>query len=353
MRREVPGQGDPETVTGRFARWCLALGALVLVVGCLYSQARPDRECTKELFAMDTVMRFTAYGARSEEAVDAAIQEVQRLDALLSTGSASSEVSQLNRAGGGAVSEDTARLLSASLDFYRSTGGLFDCTIYPLMELWGFSTRDYHVPAPAELAEKLPLADFSRVRFDGQTVHLAEGQALDFGGIAKGYAAQRVCEIFQSCGVDSGNISLGGNVQVLGTKPDGTDWRIGIQDPGGVQGTILAVLPVQDRALVTSGGYERYFEEDGKTYIHILDPRTGCPAETDLLSVTIVSSDGMLADALSTALFIMGSQAAADYWRGQGCTFDMVLVTEDLEIWATENISASLETQAPVRVLAP
>ncbi len=337
----------------RTARWFLALGALVLVIGCAvqYSRTQKNSECTRELFAMDTIMRFTAYGAKSAEAVDAAIQEVQRLDALLSTGSASSEVSALNQNGGGEVSEDTARLLTAALEFYTSTGGLFDCTVYPLMRLWGFPTQEYHVPTETELAETLPLADSSKTRFDGQTLRLAEGQAVDFGGIAKGYAAQRVIEIFQSYGVSSGNISLGGNVQVLGSKPDGSDWRIGIQDPGGLQGSILAVVPVQDRALVTSGGYERFFVEDGKTYIHILDPRTGCPAETDLLSATVVASDGMLADALSTSLFIMGSQDAARYWRENGCTFDMILVTKNREILVTERISGSLETQAQVQVL--
>ncbi|MDE7261022.1 MAG: FAD:protein FMN transferase, partial [Oscillospiraceae bacterium] len=225
--------------------------------------------------------------------------------------------------------------------------------IYPLMQLWGFSTKEYHIPTPEELAEYLPLADASKIEFDGQSVRLAEGQAIDFGGIAKGYAAQRAIEIFQSYGVVSGMVSLGGNIQVLGAKPGGADWRIGIRDPEGSQGAVLAVVPVQDRALVTSGGYERYFEENGETYIHILDPRTGCPAETDLLSVTVVAADGMLADGLSTSLFIMGSTAAVDYWRAEGCAFDMVLVTADRSVLVTEGISGGLQSEAAVQILYP
>lgn len=339
----------------RVTRWVLALAILALVIGCVVHvrQERQDQEYSKDLFAMDTIMRFTAYGPRSGEAVEAAIQEVQRLDALLSTGSASSEVSRLNSAGSGAVSADTAELLAASMVLYESTGGLFDCTIYPLMRLWGFTTKEYHVPTAEELAEYLPLTDASKVKFDGQSVKLAEGQEIDFGGIAKGYAAQRAIEIFQSYGVVSGMVSLGGNIQVLGTKPDGTDWRIGIQDPDAPQGTVLAVAPVRDRALVTSGGYERYFEEDGETYIHILDPRTGCPAETDLLSVTVSAADGTLADGLSTSLFIMGSTAAVDYWRAEGCTFDMVLVTAGRDVLATEGISGGLQSEAAVQILYP
>ena len=294
---------------------------------------------------MDTVMRLTAYGSRSEEAVDAAIAEIQRLDALLSTGSASSEITRLNGAGGGPVSEDTGCLLTAALSLYRETGGLFDCTIYPLMELWGFPTKAYHVPTESELAAVLPLVDAAGVQFDGRTLLLAEGQRMDFGGIAKGYASQRVIEIFRTYGVTSAMAYLGGNIQVLGTKPDGSSWRIGIQDPDGTTGAALAVLPVRDRAVVTSGGYERYFVEDGKTYIHILDPRTGCPAESDLLSVTVVAEDGTLADALSTSLFIMGRKGAEEYWRKSGGAFDMVLVAEDRTLYVTEGIGGSIEAK--------
>ena len=335
----------------RVSLWILALSALTLAVGCLVHTAgeQQNRVSEIELFAMDTVMRLTAYGSQSEEAVAAAAAEIQRLDALLSVGSASSEVTRLNSEGGGPVSEDTGRLLTAALELYRKTGGLFDCTVYPLMELWGFPTKAYHVPTETELTAVLPLADMSRVRFDGQTLTLAEGQQIDFGGIAKGYASQRVVEIFQSFGVKSGMVYLGGNIQVLGTKPDGTDWRIGVQDPQGGNG-YPAVVEAKDVAVVTSGGYQRYFEEDGKRYIHILDPRTGTPAESDLLSATVVSPNGTLADALSTAAFVMGLEGAVSYWQTHN-GFELILIAGDGAVYITEGLENAVETPGERTVL--
>ena len=300
---------------------------------------------------MDTVMTLTAYGPNGEAALDQAAEEIRRLDALLSTGSARSEVSQLNRAGEGPLSEDTEALARRALELYEATGGAFDFTIYPLMELWGFPTGEYHVPTEEELAAVLPLVDASQVRLSGGRLALAPGQRIDFGGIAKGYTSDRVMEIFRENGVTSGVISLGGNVQVLGEKPDGSPWRIGIQDPEAPQGTPLAVAEVQDRAVVTSGGYERYFEENGRTYIHILDPRTGCPVEGELASVTVVSEDGALADALSTALYVMGREDAAAYWRSCGGTFDVVLLSREGELFVSEGLQEAFHTQLPLTVL--
>lgn len=271
----------------------------------------------------DTVMSFTAYGERGEEAVEAAVQEVERLDALLSTGIAESEVSRINASGEGDLSEDTEKILSEGLAIWKQTGGLFDVTIYPLMQLWGFPTGNYHVPTKEELKQTMSLVDSSKVILDGNHVTLGEKQKMDLGGIAKGYTSNRIMEIFQEYGVTSAMVSLGGNVQTLGKKPDGTDWQVGIQNPDNVQGDLLGAVAVQDQAVVTSGGYERYFEENGQTYIHILDPRTGCPAESGLASVTIVSSNGMLADALSTSLYIMGLDEAEAYWRIYADEFDM------------------------------
>lgn len=339
----------------KFSQIVLALGVIALIAGCFvhYNREQKEQACSKDLFAMDTVMRFTAYGPKSEEAVDAAIREIQRLDALLSVGSASGEVSRMNGADGGEVevSEDTACLLTAALELYRETGGLFDCTVYPLVRLWGFPTREYHVPTDEELAGVLPLVDASRIRFDGRSVSLGEGQQIDFGGIAKGYASQRVMEIFREFGVSSGMVSLGGNIQVLGGKPDGSDWRIGVQDPAGAQGDTLAVIPVRDRAVVTSGGYERFFVEDGRTYIHILNPSTGYPADTGLSSVTVVAEDGMRADGLSTALFMMGAEGACEFWRECGGEFELVLVTVDREIFVTEGISGQVQAEGKVNVV--
>ncbi len=326
---------------------------VVLVIGCAlqYEKENQSRYCSRELFAMDTVMSFSAYGKNAEAAVEAAMEEVQRLDALLSAGASSGELSILNETGTGAVSEDTAVLFRRSMEIYKTTGGLFDFTVYPLVCLWGFPTREYHVPSEEELQAILPLVDASKVSLNGNEVHLGEGQQVDFGGIAKGYASGRIMEIYEEYGIKSGMVSLGGNVQVLGKKPDDSQWRIGIRDPKGGQGDLAAVLEAENCAVVTSGGYERYFEEDGNTYIHILNPETGYPADGDLASVTVISEDGTLADALSTSLYLMGAEDAVSYWREYGENFEMVLITDEGEIYATAEICGRLSSEREIVVV--
>lgn len=330
----------------------------VIVLGLLafgirhYSQKDSGLSCTKQLFAMDTVMSFTAYGKNCEEAVDAAVREVERLDELLSTGNMSSEVSGLNETGEGTISEDTVRLFQKSLDIYQATDGLFDFTVYPLMCLWGFPTKEYRVPEEEELKETLSLVDASKITMEKNKMHLGAGQQIDFGGIAKGYASDRVMEIYKEYGITSGMVSLGGNVQVLGKKPDNSAWRIGIRDPEGMPEEMAAVLEAENCAVVTSGGYERYFEEDGNTYIHILDPRTGYPVSGELASVTIISEDGALADALSTALYIMGTEDAASYWKADGSKFEMVLITRDGAVYATEGLKGRIETEREITIIS-
>lgn len=329
----------------------IGLCLVFLIGGISYIKYQEEQKsCTKQLFAMDTFMSFTAYGKNCEKAVDAAIDEVERLDALLSTGKETSEVSRINAAGGGEVSEDTAVILQEAMEVYQRTEGLFDVSIYPLMELWGFPSQEYHVPTREELLEVLSLVDASKIAFDGTYIKLLEGQRIDFGGIAKGYTSARVMDVFQEYGIHSGMVTLGGNVQVLNKKLDGSKWQVAIRDPEH-EGKILGVLGMENQAVITSGGYERYFEEDGETYIHILNPRTGYPADKDLISVTVISEDGMLADALSTSLYLMGREEAVSYWERYGEEFEMVLVTEKGEILVTEGICEEFETEEEYLVI--
>lgn len=333
--------------------YILLIGALIIVFGCIIQAiVKPKYQvCEKQLFAMDTYMTFEARGENAEEAVDAAIEEVKRLDALLSTGSASSEVYGINAVGEGAVSEDTAYLLDRAKEIYESTDGLFDITIYPIMELWGFTSKEYHVPTESELQAVLELVDASKIEFDGQNLTLSNGQKIDFGGIAKGYTSARVMDIFKEYGIENGMVSLGGNIQTIGVNEEGNPWNIGIRDPEGAQNDAIASVRVSGKAVVTSGGYERYFEEDGNTYIHILNPRTGYPADEDLVSVTIVSEDGTLADAMSTSIYLMGLEKASDYWREHGEEFDMILITDDGGIYVTEGASEDFSCQKDFEVI--
>lgn len=311
------------------------------------SDATPYSE---EIFAMDTVMSLTAYGESGELAVTSAKSEITRLDALFSISSEGGDVFAVNQTGTAEVSEETADLVHRALEFCDSTGGAFDCTIQPLMELWGFPTQNYRLPSQDEIDQTLRLVDSRRLSADGTSISLGQaGMALDLGGIAKGYTSSKVIDIFREQGVTSGMVSLGGNVQLLGTKPDGSDWRVAIQDPENPE-SVIGVLSTSDTAVITSGGYQRYFEQDGETYHHILDPKTGYPAENGLISVTIVSPDGTLADALSTSLFVMGLDDAQSYWRAHSDEFDCILLTDEGETYISAGISDCYESDGSVTI---
>lgn len=331
----------------------LALLAALALLLFWNHRRNQGRVWEKQLFAMDTVMTLTACGPNGQDAVEEAARELRRLDELWSVSKGDSEISRLNALGAGTVSEDTAALLEQALAISQETDGLFDATIYPLVKLWGFPTDHPHVPGEADIAAALALVDSGQVTLAGEKVALGPGQELDLGGIAKGFASARIMEIFRAHGVRSGMVSLGGNVQTLGSKPGGSAWRIGIRDPEGDGGAYLGVLPVTDRAVITSGGYERFFEENGQTYIHILDPRTGYPAQSDLQSATVISDDGVLADALSTALYIMGSQGATDFWSARADQFDMILLTQSGQLLVTQGVADRFESQSEVTVLRP
>ena len=266
---------------------------------------------------------------------------LEGMDALLSTGEKTSEVAQINANGGGTLSEDTTYLLERSLDLYDSTNGVFDIAIYPIMDAWGFTTGNYTIPSDETIESLLPLTDANDILYDKDSASISfakDGMKIDFGGIAKGYTSGRIADIYRECGVTSGLINLGGNVQVVGTKTDGSKWRVAVQSPE-AEDDYLGILSTANRAVITSGGYERYFEQDGMKYHHIIDPSTGHPANNGLVSVTIVSADGTLADGLSTSLFIMGKDKAAEYWRAHSDEFDTILEDEDGVLYVTEGIA--------------
>ena len=311
-----------------------------------------------EIFAMDTYMSVSATGEKAKEAVDASLEEIQRLDALWSVGDEDSVVSRLNRHESVELDEDTAGLLERALEISSDTDRAFDITIYPLMEEWGFTTGDFKVPAPERLEELLEHVDAGRLEYSSkEAFNLPKDMQIDFGGIAKGYASDRIMEIFEEYGITSGLVSLGGNVETFHTKADGSAWRVGIQNPdntipGLAAAQLVGIVQAADQAVITSGGYERYFEEDGITYHHILDPETGMPADSGLISVTIVSPDGCLADGLSTALFVMGREKALAYWDQHRDAFDAILVEADGSITVTSGLEGTFSSDLPFEVVS-
>lgn len=312
----------------------LFLLCIAMLTACQNSDE--NKKVSKDIFAMDTYMTVTAYGKNAENGVNKAVDEINRLETVLSAEKQESDIYKLNETGSGTLSTDTKDIVSKALEINKTTNGAFDISIYPLMVKWGFTTQKYNVPSKNEISKLLKDVDSSKIIFDEKSgnVKLKENMKIDLGGIAKGYTSNRVMQIFKECGVKSGLVSLGGNVQALGTKTDGTAWQIAIENPD-KSSDYIGVVSVKDKAVITSGGYERYFEKNGKTYHHILDPETGYPAESGVKSVTIVSDDGTLADALSTSLFVMGKEKALDYWHEHKNEFDTVLVEDNGDITIT------------------
>lgn len=297
-----------------------------------------------EIFALDTAIGLKVYGSKREEVLKKLENRINELDELLSTGKETSEVSRLNRSGKAVLSKITANLVKRSLEIYQKTDGLFDITIYPLMELWGFPSKNYKVPSDKEIKEKLKDVGSDKIIFDeaaGEISFKNRGMEIDFGGIGKGYITDELVKILTEEKVESAIINLGGNVFGFKKKPDGSLWNVAIRDPNEPD-KYMAVIKLEDSAVITSGGYERYFEKDGVTYHHILDPRTGKPSNSNLKSVSIVSKDGTLADALSTSLFIMGEEGAAEYWKKNGNNFDIILMTKDNRLLISNNIKGKV-----------
>lgn len=329
------------------ARLLPLLLAALLLAGCTQDtvSSPPPSEAAGEkhsvvLFAMDTVMELNAYDGEGQEALDQASELISRLDGLLSTTDEDSEIYAANHSGGlpVTVSGDTAQLLERALALCGDTGGALDVTIYPVVRTWGFTTGEYQVPGENALASLLERVDYARVSLENGVLTVPDGMEIDLGSVAKGYTGDRIIETFRQAGVTSAYINLGGNVQTLGAKTDGTPWRMAIQDPYG--DGYAGVVEVENKAVITSGGYERYFEEDGVRYWHIIDPATGRPAQSGLISVTIVTDSGVMGDALSTALFVMGKERAIDYWRSRG-GFDFILLGEDGTVTITAGIEDS------------
>ena len=327
----------------------LLLTALLLCAGCARSAEKPR---TATFFAMDTVMELTVYGGPGDLTKNAETL-IRALEAEFSVTDPSSGVSLLNAAGEGPVHPDTEKLLRAALSLSERTGGALDCTVYPVLRAWGFTTGDCRVPSGEELRSLVPLTDWRKIKVSNGRVTLGEGQMLDFGAVAKGYAGDRLLALFREAGVTSALVNLGGNVQTLGTKPDGSPWRVAVEDPD--KEGAAGVIETADRAVITSGGYERYFEQNGRVYAHILDPATGVPADSGLLSVTVVGESGVVCDGLSTALYVMGEERAAALWR-ESDDFEAVLLTADGRIVITEGLGdaftpAGRWTESPLTVI--
>ncbi len=318
----------------------------VLAAGAVLTGCGGEKEVSSQssqVFAMDTVMLLTVYGDQAQQGLDQAEQTIQKLEKLWSATDENSEIWALNHSGGNWVelSEDTREILSRGLELCALTDGALDLTAYSAVQAWGFPTGVYRVPDEAELERLVGTIDYTQLELDEQTgqARLPEDMSLDLGAVAKGRLGEVLSQDLKELGVTSALLELGGNIQTVGTKPDGFRWRVGIQDPNSQEGGYLAIVEVADQAVVTSGDYQRYFEQDGQTYCHIMDPATAAPADSGVDSVSIIGSDGTVCDALSTALFVMGEEKGAQFWKDHPeLDFEAIFVSQDGSIAVTEGL---------------
>ena len=312
---------------------------LILTALCLLFSASSCKPVTQErhLFAMDTVMSFRLEGDNGT-AFALCQKEVEALEQMLSTTLPQSEIYQLNQQGTATLSAPAAGLVQAGLNYSAATKQAFCLSLYPATRLWNFTGSQPYVPTAAELQALQPLADDTKIKIDQNTVTLPAGAAIDLGAIAKGYTGDRLAALLAQQGVEHYFLSLGGNVQVGGGNPNGTPWRVGIADPKG--GEYVGIVTLKDGAVVTSGGYQRNFTHNETVYHHILDRATLAPAQSGLTSVTVVAQNGTMADAFSTALFVMGEQQALEFCAQRG-DFECILITEDNRVVVSEGLKQS------------
>lgn len=323
----------------KLTEFCIT-AVLIMVVtlnGCTVPPKSESLTMTGTYF--DTVVQIEVWGA-DQEIMEHCRQMCEDYEQMLSATIETSEISRINNAGGEPVevSDETAGLIEEGIKYGDISDGRFDITIAPATDLWNFTDNEEKIlPDPDELAEAVTHIDYHCIKVEGNTVTLTDPEArIDLGGIAKGYIADRLKEYLKDEGIEHALIDLGGNMLTLGRRYDGNDFRIGIQKPFADTGTAMAVVSVNDKSVVTSGDYERYFEKDGVIYHHILDPDTGYPVQNDLDQVTIISDQSVDGDALSTTCFAMGLEDGLELIRSLD-GIEAVFVTKDGEMHTSSN----------------
>ena len=306
------------------------------------SEQDPVSPVTQVDFVMDTVVEQRLYGQNVQQAADEVSALLSELENRLSLYVSNSEIAQINaNAGKGPVrvSQETFDFLARAKDLSEQSQGLFDITIAPVSTLWNVTSDTPSVPTQQEIVQAQSLVNWEDLLLDSQncTAELRyEGQAIDLGGIAKGYAVDLAWKVYETYQIQSGYLSVGGNILVLGTDPQGDDFSIGVRDPRGEAKDYLGTIAMPGKIMATTGDYERYFIQDGVRYHHVMDPRTGAPCQSDLISVSVIGEDGTLCDYLSTLLFVAGKETALQLFDEDA--FSLILVDQDHRVYISPDL---------------
>jgi len=317
-----------------------------IAISCIWNK---DVLYKKSTLAMDTTVSITVVSRspeKAERAMDAAFDEIRRLERLLSFWTDDSEIALINKSAGispVSVSPETLEIIEKSLFISEKTGGAFDPTIGPVIRLWDFRNRKR--PEEKELEKALGLVDYRMIKVDenASTAFLGdERMSFDTGGIAKGYAADQAVAVLRNMGVKAGLVAVAGDIRAFGKKPDGSPWRVGVRNPRakGEEDALIAHIDLEDAAISTSGDYERFFIEDGVRYHHILNPETGYPAR-ECVSVTVMAPEGVYTDGLSTGIFVLGPEKGIRLLEGLG--FEGIIVDREYKVHLTRNIEGKIQ----------
>ena len=298
----------------------------------------------QQSFQLDTEITISIYDDKETDSktFDAIFDKIDYYEKMISKTIETSEVSQINKNAGVApvaVSDEIIEMLDIAIGYAEASGGLFDVTIGPVVELWGIGTDHAAVPSDVELKDNMAKVNYKNVEIDreNKTVYLKEkGMLLDLGAIAKGYIADQIKTVMLDSGIKSGIISLGGNILTIGEKPTGLAWAIGVRNPEIEESvTELGILTLKDVSIVSSGVYERYFTANNQRYHHIINPFTGYPEQNDIMSITIVSDRSVDGDSLSTTTFLMGLEKGYEYIQSlEG--IGAVITMKDKSVYVTD-----------------
>lgn len=308
----------------------------LLLTGCsgAKSSTQTDQDLTYTDMLFDTVIKIQILDPADESILDALKKLCKKYDTMFSTTNTDSELYKLNHANGQpfTVSSETANLIQEGIHYSELSGGAFDLTIEPVSALWDFKADKPTVPSSDAIAQAVSHVDYTKIDIQDNTVTLEDPEAgIDLGAIAKGYIADQVKTYLKKQGIKHAIINLGGNVDVIGTKPDGSKYNIGIQKPFDESGEAITSVQLKDQTVVTSGIYERYFKKNGKLYHHILDPRTGYPCENNLYSVSIITDSSTKADALSTTCFLLGYEKGMELIQSMDGV-EAIFITDDEKV---------------------
>lgn len=330
--------------------FCRRILSLFVCVCLIFTLVSCKKEIPKEsisLFALDTYVTITVEGKEAKAAVQDASVRLTQWELLLSRQIVGSEIDRLNASSAEEpveLSSNTYALLARTAEYAAKTGGVFDPTIAPLMDLWGFGSEQAHVPDAAEIAETLPRIGYEKLHLlPDQMAYVEPGCEVDLGGVAKGWIGDQLMKGMQRFDVSKIILDLGGNICVWSKKGE---LNVGIKAPDDSQNLCAIVTLPADRtptSVITSGAYERYFEQDGVRYGHIMDTTTGCPVQTDLLSATVIGNDGGVGDILSTTLYAMGLEAARTWAEEEG--IDCILCAENGTLWISSSMKGYVDAE--------